>query len=449
MVHLVAATTTIVVWLVLLVALCAANIVWRKALNETYADDGVSPDNPGTGAIPSLNRLAGSIPMTPADYAKLIPINFDATRPVGLKAYVPPSGGGLKGANGANTLPNLAPVLSQVGGTCYAHAAVTALRYWNMNHRSPPLPKNVSLPSRTYGYRYYPNINALNGGNPCNYVSLLMNMGGPNEQLWPHLWVRWYNDIIPSPKCFALAVRNSMDSGGYIAVRSAADVCKAIDNGLAVIISLTATADPGGLLTLNSSNYVLLNPSTAPSCRYLNHDVCVVGYDSVDGGRFLVQNSWGTGWGKNGFFYMHQTYFTTCVLPYAYVLEGLHPYTPAHHSATVTITPGKTTAVQVTNGAGNSLTSTVLQDVKSSACAYNDVHVQINDFSRIIGSVQLLFDVTPAGGYILKVSAFVGPYATLAVSLDGVERQFKGDADDCVEETIAVKEVPYAKLLFT
>ena len=33
-------------------------------------------------------------------------------------------------------LPNLAPVISQVDGSCGTNAAVTMLRYWNMNHRA-------------------------------------------------------------------------------------------------------------------------------------------------------------------------------------------------------------------------------------------------------------------------------------------------------------------------
>ena len=409
---------------------------------ETYVD---SP-SPTVSPTPR----AGSTRKTPADYAKLIPTNFDATHPEGLPVYVPPSGGAMRAVGGAYTLPNLAPVIEQYSGTCYANAATAALRYWNMNHRSPPLPENVSVPSRLFGFWQYAQsmYPPFNGGSSLDYLYGLGNLGGPNEQLWPHVWAIWYAQIVPSPKCFALAIRNSFAGGMVLSsVNSAADACKAIDNGQAIVIYMMADA---AFQAFNLTDCVIRMPPSS-SCRSVNHAVLIVGYDAVDGGRFLVQNSWGTGWGAHGFCYMYQAYFTACVLPYAYVIDNdVKPYVPVRHSGTVTVTPGKTTAVQATNGAGSKLAGSVLQDVQSSACPYNDTHVQVkNDGYGTLGSVQLLFDVAPAGGYLLKLSAFVGPYASMTASLDGVERTFKGDAEDCVEERIAVREVQYVKLVFT
>jgi C1A family cysteine protease len=53
-------------------------------------------------------------------------------------------------------------------------------------------------------------------------------------------------------------------------------------------------------------------PMPAPSERVVGgHAVVLVGYnDAVD--RFRVRNSWGTGWGQNGYFEM----------PYLYVTSG-------------------------------------------------------------------------------------------------------------------------------
>ena len=379
--------------------------------------------------------------MTPADYAKPIPTHFDLTRPPGLPAYVPPAGGGgIRAIGGAYTLPNLAPALCQDGGTCYAHAPTAAVRYC-MNHRSPPLPANVAIPSRTFLLPYMQSSYA-NGGSSSDYFNLLVNLGGPNEQLWPYLWTRWCEGIVPSPKCFALAIRNSLDpqTSKISEVHTAADACKAIDNGHPVIAYIGV--DTGGFATLSSDNCVW-NPSSSSYCL-LNHAVLIVGYDAVDGGRFLAQNSWGTGWGKNGFFYMYHAYFARCVTSYAYVLNISKVRTyPVHHPATVTVTPGKTTDVHVSDP---QVYHIALNDVQSSGCPYNDVHVRT--LGSCFGSVQLLFDVVPAGGYLLKLSAFVGPYTTLTVSLDGVERQFRGDEEDYVEEKIAVREVQYAKLVF-
>jgi C1A family cysteine protease len=44
---------------------------------------------------------------------------------------------------------------------------------------------------------------------------------------------------------------------------------------------------------------------------YGGHAVCCVGYDdSIDGGKFIVRNSWGDKWGDKGYFYMPYEYLT-------------------------------------------------------------------------------------------------------------------------------------------
>ena len=39
------------------------------------------------------------------------------------------------------------------------------------------------------------------------------------------------------------------------------------------------------------------------------HAVVAVGYDRANGGRFLILNSWGEGWGQNGYFYLPYSRF--------------------------------------------------------------------------------------------------------------------------------------------
>ena len=46
-------------------------------------------------------------------------------------------------------------------------------------------------------------------------------------------------------------------------------------------------------------------PNTSTEELLGGHAVCIVGYDdNLNGGRFIVRNSWGTSWGDNGYFYM-------------------------------------------------------------------------------------------------------------------------------------------------
>jgi C1A family cysteine protease len=46
-------------------------------------------------------------------------------------------------------------------------------------------------------------------------------------------------------------------------------------------------------------------PNTASEQVLGGHAVTIVGYnDNLNGGRFICRNSWGTGWGDQGYFYM-------------------------------------------------------------------------------------------------------------------------------------------------
>lgn len=51
-------------------------------------------------------------------------------------------------------------------------------------------------------------------------------------------------------------------------------------------------------------------PMPAPGESIMGgHCVCCVGYDdTINGGSFIVKNSWGASWGLNGYFYMPYTY---------------------------------------------------------------------------------------------------------------------------------------------
>ena len=45
---------------------------------------------------------------------------------------------------------------------------------------------------------------------------------------------------------------------------------------------------------------------------YGGHAVCCVGYDdTIEGGKFIVRNSWGNKWGDKGYFYMPYEYLTS------------------------------------------------------------------------------------------------------------------------------------------
>lgn len=64
-------------------------------------------------------------------------------------------------------------------------------------------------------------------------------------------------------------------------------------------------------------------PSESPDYNYMGHALAVVAYDDnkLNGGAFLVQNSWGTNWGKKGYFWC--SYYTyACWCYYAFEVSS-------------------------------------------------------------------------------------------------------------------------------
>ena len=56
---------------------------------------------------------------------------------------------------------------------------------------------------------------------------------------------------------------------------------------------------------INNNTGMMPYPNIASEQVLGGHAVTIVGYnDNLNGGRFIVRNSWGTGWGDGGYFYM-------------------------------------------------------------------------------------------------------------------------------------------------
>jgi C1A family cysteine protease len=62
----------------------------------------------------------------------------------------------------------------------------------------------------------------------------------------------------------------------------------------------------------NGGNIDTFHPNTVRG----GHAICIVGYRTD--GRFIVRNSWGTGWGVNGFGYLHPDYIADAFFDESY-----------------------------------------------------------------------------------------------------------------------------------
>lgn len=73
------------------------------------------------------------------------------------------------------------------------------------------------------------------------------------------------------------------------------------------------------------------------------HAMVVVGYDRTNQ-YFIVKNSWGTGWGNNGYGYLHYSLIRSC-FKYGFVVEDVAPAAPSDLPAKLANAPYNTTSI--------------------------------------------------------------------------------------------------------
>jgi len=99
---------------------------------------------------------------------------------------------------------------------------------------------------------------------------------------------------------------------GYGKVGITVDSLKnALSNGDPVLIG--AVLDQG--IVRNGKNYQSSNPyiwDHAEGYELGGHAIAIVGYDDIKQ-AFKIQNSWGTAWGNNGYFWISYSYLSKCV----------------------------------------------------------------------------------------------------------------------------------------
>ena len=129
--------------------------------------------------------------------------------------------------------------------------------------------------------------------------------GAPLESLWPYTISKFatkpttqaYNDALTRKvtayaRCTNLAgIKNALAAGQPVTIGFS--VYSSFEGGWGNIPH--GQAGSGMMPMPNKNTEQLLG----------GHAVCVVGYnDTLNGGRLICRNSWGTSWGDNGYFYM-------------------------------------------------------------------------------------------------------------------------------------------------
>jgi len=134
-------------------------------------------------------------------------------------------------------------------------------------------------------------------------IKSLVKQGVCAEKSWPYVIAQFAKK--PSTACYTQAKQHTITSYQRLATLDEMRACLAAGYpfvfGFSVYESFeSAAVAKTGTVNLPKSRERLIG----------GHAVCAVGYDD-NSQRFSVRNSWGTGWGRKGYFTM----------PYAYVAD--------------------------------------------------------------------------------------------------------------------------------
>jgi len=144
-------------------------------------------------------------------------------------------------------------------------------------------------------------VNEDTGAYIRDVIKGLAKYGVCSEMLWPYEVTRFA--IRPAEQCYTDALSRRITV--YQKLRNSADIINCLAGGYPVIIGITVYPSFESIEVARTGIVQMPAKDEAPLG---GHAVLVVGYD-MNVRRFIVRNSWGPGWGKNGYF----------TLPFEYV----------------------------------------------------------------------------------------------------------------------------------
>jgi len=197
--------------------------------------------------------------------------------------------------------PQCPPIQDQGSlGSCTAQALVSALEFLDMKYSDGSPLVDYSRLFLYYNERVYINTVAEDSGAIIrDGIKSLNRKGICPESMWDYTISKFTE--MPPKECYREAKNYKTVSYQRINTFDQMKACLATEHpfvfGYAVYDSFYE-ADNDGIVPM---------PDLATENMLGGHAVLCVGYNNSDK-QFICQNSWGTGWGDKGFFYMPYEY---------------------------------------------------------------------------------------------------------------------------------------------
>lgn len=203
--------------------------------------------------------------------------------------------------------PKCPPVFNQGElGSCTANAIAAAHQFDQMKQKKP----RVFTPSRLFIYynerEVEGTVNQDVGAMIRDGIKTLVKQGAAPETAWPYVIAKFATR--PPQKCYAAALDNQALSYQRLTpVLSQLKGCLAAGYPFVFGFSVYESFESAAVAKTGA----VPMPDGSSEKQLGGHAVLAVGYDEARQ-RFIVRNSWGTGWGIKGY----------CTFPYAYLLDA-------------------------------------------------------------------------------------------------------------------------------
>lgn len=199
--------------------------------------------------------------------------------------------------------PRMPPVFDQESlGSCTGNAISGAIQYIRLREQQPQF-----VPSRLFIYynerAMEGTINSDAGAEIRDGIKVVVEHGVCPEEHWPYDISQF--DVRPSADCYTESMQDLVKS--YARVDQSLDsmrACLALDFPIVAGFSVYEAFESPSVASTG------VVPMPIRGERALGgHAVLIVGYDDASD-VFIVRNSWGVGWGMDGYFTIPYNYLT-------------------------------------------------------------------------------------------------------------------------------------------